>query len=64
MQLPETTIRCNACLSPHRHRRLRNDSPRPEWRPQLTEPLEVTGVIVDTIGGCRSVLALVEDGDR
>jgi hypothetical protein len=67
MQLQKPTDRnaslARRILQPWRHRRLRA-APRREWRQELAEPVEVTGVTIDTIGGCRSVLALVEDGDR
>jgi hypothetical protein len=48
-------------LRPHRRARLRNDSPRREFRDQLIEP--GLDLVVETVTGCRPIASLVADRD-
>jgi hypothetical protein len=49
-------------LPPYRHQRLRGDSPRHEFRDQLTEP--GLDLVVETVTGCRPIALLAGELDR
>jgi hypothetical protein len=52
-------------LSRHRHSRLRQDAPRPEFRAWHVEPREIDAVSIDVAGGgSRSLLALIDGDER
>jgi hypothetical protein len=68
MQINEVDVsrkRGPSMLSRHRHARLRNDAPRPEFRTELVEPPEIDGVLIELAGGAsRSLSALIEGDGR
>jgi hypothetical protein len=49
-------------LRPHRRARLRNDSPRREFRDQLIEP--GLDLVLETVTGCRPIALLAGELDR
>jgi hypothetical protein len=48
-------------LSRYRHVRLRQDSPRSEFRDRLAAPSDISDIVVDTISGARSIDLLVAE---